>query len=73
VKVPIEFTIRIDIDVPDDWDDDSVRFYVEENHCMDNYVEQVHREIEARPGVCHTCHRGSARVLATTAPTRGDR
>lgn len=38
------------------------QFYIEENHCLDNYIEDLHRECQADPGVCQTCHRGEAFV-----------
>ncbi len=61
IKVQVTYTL-VD-EVPADWDDDLCRFYVEDNHCLDNYVDQLAREIAAKPYYCGTCYRGEAKFL----------
>jgi hypothetical protein len=61
-RVPVTLVLHLHEEVPDDWDEDSVQFFIEENHCNDNYVLALGREMDARPGVCHTCARSEAFV-----------
>lgn len=60
----VKFTVayHLEAEVPDDWDDEAISFYIEENHCLDNHVETLHRRIEAHPGYCQTCPIGEAVV-----------
>lgn len=58
-RVPITVVFHLWEDVPEDWEDGG-RFYVEENHCIDNYVTAMHRELEANPGYCQSCNRAEA-------------
>ena len=32
-RVTVRVSFNVDIDVPDEWDENDIRFYVEENHC----------------------------------------
>lgn len=61
-RIPVTLVLHTHEDVPDDWDGGDIAFFVEENHCNDNYVMAIHREIEANPGYCQTCHRSEAFV-----------
>lgn len=59
-KVKLTLVLHLEEEVPEDWDEEAARFFIEENHCMDNYIDALHREHEAKPGYCNTCHRGNA-------------
>ncbi len=58
-RVPITVVFHLYEDVPEDWEDGG-RFFVEENHCIDNYVTSMHRELEENPGYCMSCCRANA-------------
>jgi len=60
--VPVTVVLHLHEDVPEDWDDSDVRFWVEENHCISNYVIDLAKEEADQPGECHTCHRAEAFV-----------
>jgi len=75
---PITLWVTMSVRVPVDWTEDSARFYVEENHCIENLVHQLVTEMadadkafhESEPNmpestsVCILCTRGGA-VLGT--------
>lgn len=58
----IKFTVvyHLEEEVPDDWDDDSAEFYIEENHCLDNHALRLAKRIDENPGYCQTCPIGEA-------------
>ncbi len=64
-RVPVTLVLHIWETIPSDWDDEG-RFHIEENHCLDNYITDLHRTQErhehpTKPmGVCTTCDRGEA-------------
>lgn len=58
-RIPVTIVLHVYETIQEDWEDGG-QFFVEENHCLDNYVEDIHRELEAKPGYCHTCSRGNA-------------
>lgn len=58
-RVPVTVVLHLDEVIPSDWEDGG-QFFIEENHCLDNYVEAVHRRIEREPGYCQTCCSGRA-------------
>jgi hypothetical protein len=58
-RAPITLVLHLYEDVRDDLEDGG-RFWVEESHCLDNYIADLAKEHEANPGVCNTCHRGNA-------------
>jgi hypothetical protein len=61
-EVKLTLVIRMTRELPADWTDEDVQFHIEENLCRDNLVEQLAREIQAKPNVCCTCHRSEAFV-----------
>lgn len=61
-QIQITVVYHVTEEVPDDWDEGNIAFYVEENHCHDNYVTAMAREIDADPSHCKTCHRSVAFV-----------
>jgi hypothetical protein len=66
-KVKVTVTYWLEIEVPDDWTDGDAQFYVEENHCLDNYAIEIARACEATTdatgcGICQTCRRGRAQL-----------
>jgi hypothetical protein len=56
-RVPMTLVLHLTHDVPEDWPDESIQFQIEENYCADNYIEEIHAELEAQPNSCHTCSR----------------
>ena len=62
-KVQVTFAVHIKYEVPEDWDDDIIAFHIEENHCVGDFVNALHREMQAEPGLCSLCStRGAAFV-----------
>lgn len=62
MKVPVTIVIHHEIEVPDDWDGGTIAFYVEENHCISNYIEELRLENVKGPRTCNVCHRANAFV-----------
>lgn len=58
-RVPITVVFHLYEDVPVAWEDGG-RFYVEKNHCIDNYVAEMAKEIETGMNHCQTCNRAEA-------------
>lgn len=58
-RVPITLVLHLYETIQENWEDGG-RFHIEENHCLDNYVSELHQEMEAEPNVCQTCHRAEA-------------
>ena len=78
--VPVTLTIRVYETVPEDWDEESIRFFVEENHCIGNYLDDIARRaeqacerlgVEPPVGVCQVCSYAEARVGHYPFPTSG--
>lgn len=73
-RVPVTVVFHTWKDVPAEWTDEDVRFYVQENHCLGNYITTEQHKMDANPGVCTVCSRGVAlvghRMLAEMAETR---
>lgn len=61
-KIPITLIIRMETEVTENWDDDMIKFHIEENHCIDNYIDALVRENATHPGECVNCGRGNAIV-----------
>jgi len=55
--VPVTVVLHLFESVGADDAEEHVRFFIEENHCIDNYVERLSEEIASEPGFCHTCYR----------------
>lgn len=58
-RVPITVVFHLYEDVPAHWEDGG-RFYIEENHCIDNYVTELAEDIERDANHCQTCNRANA-------------
>lgn len=58
----VKFTVvyHLEEEVPDDWDEDAMQFYIEENHCLDNHALALVRRMDANPGYCQSCNLGEA-------------
>jgi hypothetical protein len=70
-RVDVTLIIHTYEDVPADWDDASIRFWVVENHCLGNYLTQIQQdEAKAKEGmglhddtgICQLCSFAEARV-----------
>lgn len=81
-RIPVTVVFHLYREVPEDWDDHLIHFHLEENHCIDNFVNDMTRDIEANPGYCQSCNRAETIVghipfkdiqaLASPLPTDGD-
>ncbi len=58
-RVPVTIVLHLYETVMTEWEDGG-RFFIEENHCLDNYVNAVHESIERDGSHCKTCFRGAA-------------
>lgn len=61
-KVAVTVAFHLEYEVPEDWGDSDVAFYIEENHCIGNFVNMLHAEVHAEPGICSLCSHGAAFV-----------
>jgi hypothetical protein len=59
-RVPITLVVYMTAVVPEDWDEDAQRFFVEENHCLNNLVEELARANAADPKHCTLCSHADA-------------
>lgn len=65
-RVPVTLVLHVYETVQDDSDEGNTQFYIEENHCLDNYITAMSETIArhehpTRPvGLCTTCARGEA-------------
>jgi len=59
-KVPVTLVVEFEIEVQDNYTDDDTRFFVEENHCIDNHIDLLHRELQTN--CCTNCPRANAYV-----------
>ena len=59
-RVPVTLIIHTYEDVPENWTDEDARFFVEENHCLGNYITREAEDIEAKPDECNLCFRAKA-------------
>lgn len=61
-RVPITVVFHLYETIQTDWEDDG-RFFIEENHCIDNYVtalaktQNLHEHPTRAMGICTTCDR----------------
>lgn len=45
--VPVRMTVYLKVEVPDDWDDDAIEFFLNESsHCSNNEVRQLADECD---------------------------
>ena len=58
-RIAITVVLHIYENVPLDTEDGG-RFWVEELHCLDNYINEIADEKDKEPNTCHTCYRGKA-------------
>lgn len=63
-RVPVTIMIHTYEDVPEDWDEDATRFWIEENHCLGNYLKQIQEDeqraademgVKEPAGICQLC------------------
>ncbi len=59
-------------DYPEDYEDHTIFFSAEENHCMSNHVLTEAKRIESAPGVCNFCGRANVRVIDIDGKTPSD-
>ena len=65
--IRVRCTFEVDVDVPDDWDDEQVRWDIEENHCP--ATGRVGAAIDAKikashaRSVCWACPSGSCKIV----------
>jgi hypothetical protein len=61
LKAKIRWTLEFDYPLSKVECFDSLKFYLEENHCQENILEYLLTESE--PNVCKLCHMGKVEVL----------
>lgn len=65
-RVDVTLVIHTYEDVPEDWNEDSIRFYIEENHCLGNYLTAIQADeaeaeknagipADSSAGICQIC------------------
>ena len=78
-RVDVTLVIHTYEDVPEDWDDGDITFWVEQNHCLGNYLTQIQDDEEAEAkrsgveepaGVCQLCSFAEAYVGHLPFPER---
>ena len=66
-KVVIELIVKMIIEVPKDWDKESINFYLNDgSHCLETEVFQLAIEAgfdEKNPPLCSICHRAKGRYV----------
>lgn len=63
MKIPIKLTIELDYEIYDGYEnsgEDGIRFYLEENHCVENIIEFMYKNL--KEGSCHTCSHAEVKV-----------
>lgn len=63
-RVPFTVVFHLEMEFPEeDYDAETARFYIEENHCLDNHVDTLAERIASDDqGICQTCDLGAAFV-----------
>ncbi len=55
-RVWVDWTVRLAVEVPQDWSEDSIKFHVEEHLCATDLLDQLDLETVAdengRPCIC---------------------
>lgn len=78
-RVDVTLVIHTYEYVPEDWDDGQTRFYVEENHCLGNYLTQIQDDekraaeeagVKEPAGICQLCSFAEAYVGHKPFPAR---
>lgn len=65
-KVKIQLIIDTEEEVPEDWDEESIQFHLEENYCVANIIHRLHGEVEEaeKEGKCSICSFAEIKVKA---------
>lgn len=62
-RIPVTLIVHTFQEIYDDaWSDDSIKFFVEENHCLTNVISDIQKDIDASPGTCGLCAHAEARI-----------
>ena len=80
-RVDVTLVIHTYEDVPEDWDEGNIAFWVEENHCLGNYLTQIQDDekeakkraglpAESSAGICQLCGFAEAYVGHLPFPKR---
>ena len=64
--VRVTLVFETEHEVPDDWDEDQVRFHLEENYCIGNFADDLVERLEAddAKSVCSVCSKSTAEVVS---------
>ena len=62
-KIKIQLTINMEHEVSDEWDDAQIKWHLEGNYCIDNFIEKLYKQIEDNDGVCQTCNVANVKVI----------
>lgn len=70
MKRAIELKVIMQVDVPDNFTEEQVKFYLEENHCLTNHVDALAAAItkDDEQHVCNLCPFASATVFGPDFP-----
>lgn len=68
MKIPITLVMHVEYEVSDNDDMESLKWYLEEEHCIDNVINFVHKKVQASDvnNECETC--SYAKMFVGTAP-----
>lgn len=83
-RVDVTLVIHTYEDVPEDWGESDVRFFIEDNHCLGNYLAQIRNDeqeaknragIPAESGIeiCQLCSFAEAYVGHLPFPKKAER
>lgn len=64
-EIKLKLTIKMDYEVPDDWDEDTIDFTMEDNYCVGNIIHYLHEKIEESEskGICFICADSEVEVI----------
>lgn len=67
--VVMQFTVKMVVDMPQEWTQDEIEFFVNESSaCQSRYYDQLSEEINAEPNSCNICSRSEGRYLREATP-----
>lgn len=70
MKRAIELRVIMQVDVPDDWDEEQTKFHLEDNHCLTNHVEALAAAVKAdeEHSLCNLCPFAGATLFGRDFP-----
>lgn len=70
MKRVIELRVFLQVEVPDSFDEEQAKFYLEENHCLTNHIDAMAAAIakDDERSVCSLCRHAGATLLPPKFP-----